>query len=71
MRAKQVVYVYDGDAKSNEVIRDIDGEVAVPTQGEIVERKGKSWIVAAIHTQTAISGDSLPIVKVFLSSAEI
>ena len=64
------MFVYDGDAKSNELIRDVVGEIALPKQGDIVERKGKRWTVVAIHTQTAISGNSLPIVKVFLASAE-
>ena len=65
------MFVYDGEAKLNELIPDTDGEAIIPERGEILERNGKHWTVAAIHRQTAISGNSLPVVKVFLTSAEV
>jgi len=68
MCARQIVFVYDGDAKSNELVPDTDGKAIIPERGEIIERNGKRWTVVAIHTQTAVSGNSLPVVKVFLAS---
>jgi len=70
MGARQIVFVYNGDAKSNEFVPETDGDTIVPERGEILERKGKRWTVIAIHAQTAVSGNSVPIVKVFLASAE-
>ena len=71
MCARQIVFVYDGDAKSNDLVPDRDGEAIIPERGEILERNGKRWIVVATHTQTAVSGNSLPVVKIFLASAEV
>ena len=70
MCARQIVFVYNGEAKFNELIPDTNGDAIVPERGEILERNGKRWTVVAIHTQTAASGNSVPVVKVFLTSAE-
>ena len=61
--AKQIVFRYDGDASSEDGFFDNDGEFTVPKEGEIIQRHGQQWRVAAI--QSTIS-DALPVVRVFL-----
>jgi hypothetical protein len=65
--AKQFVYRYNGDVKSEEVEQDLDGEGAIPVKDQIIQRNGKSWRV--IHVTTEVStrkGGPIPVIRVFL-----
>ena len=76
MCARQIVFVYDGDAKSNELVPDTDGKAIIPERGEIIERNGKRilnpesttifeegdvvWIVGEKKLIVAITEQELP-----------
>lgn len=64
--AKQVVYRYNGDPNSDEVVVDSFGEMGVPDWGAIIERKGKQWKVVKVDVETGAKG-ALPVYRVFLS----
>ena len=67
MKRKQVVYRCNGDAKTDEVEVDRDGEISVPNQGDVLVRKGKNWKVAAIMTEMSVTDpQQYPVVRVFL-----
>jgi hypothetical protein len=64
--AKQFVYRYNGDAKSEEVEPDMLGEASVPEKDNIVFRQGKNWKVVHLITEIG-SDDRLPVIRVFLT----
>lgn len=64
--AKQIVYRFNGDANSEEVDLDSFGEMEVPAQGGVIERKGKRWKVVAVNVETGAKAE-LPVLRVFLS----
>ena len=64
--AKQIVYRYNGDEKSEELEVDLDGEVALPQPGEYMVRKGKQW--KAVHRIIESSGaGAIPVIRIFLT----
>lgn len=66
--AKQFVYRYNGVEASEEVEVDRDGEIPVPTQGQIITRKGKGWKVVAVMVEQTVAGPmAIPVVRVFLA----
>ena len=65
-QARQIVYRYNGDASSDEVRVDYDGELPTPQTGEIVERKEKKWKVGPVMLESSING-AIPILRVFLT----
>lgn len=67
--AKQIVYRYDGDEKSEEVEFDRDGEVRIPKPFEIINRKGKEWKVVHIITEQNLAQGAVPVYRIFLSSS--
>ncbi len=65
--AKQFLYRYNGVEAPEEVV-DGDGEIAVPKQGEIINRKGKKWKVVQVITQQTVAGNrAIPVVRIFLT----
>jgi hypothetical protein len=65
--AKQFVYRYNGDLKSEEIEQDLDGEIAVPQKDQIIQRNGKSWKVVFVNTEFSLSQSGpIPVVRVFL-----
>ena len=65
---KQIVYRYNGDAKSDEVVNDLVGEFPRRAKGEIIERNGKQWKVIFINDECTIAGpQQVPIHHVFLT----
>ena len=65
---KQIVYRYNGDAKSDEVVNDLVGEFPRHAKGEIVERNGKQWKVIFINDEFTVGGpQQVPIHHVFLT----
>jgi hypothetical protein len=63
--AKQIVYRYNGDPKSEEVDQDLYGGAAVPERDAVVERKGKSWRVVKVDIET--SGKNIPVYRIYLT----
>ena len=67
---KQIVYRYNGDSKSDEVVQDLVGEIPRHTRGEIIERKGVQWKVAYINDEFTVAGPKqVPIHHVFLTDS--
>jgi hypothetical protein len=63
---KQLLYIYDGDqTKLGDVELDIDGELRVPENHNVIERKGKKWEVMQITKTTATDG-RLPVYQIYL-----
>lgn len=66
--AKQFVYRYNGDVKSEEVEQDLDGKVEVPHRGQLIVRNGKNWRVIHVETQSFLNKSGpIPVVRVFLT----
>lgn len=49
MKRKQMVYRYNGDAKTDEIEVDHDGEIPVPNQGDVLVRKSKKLASRCCH----------------------
>ncbi|MGO8719979.1 MAG: hypothetical protein ACLQMO_12285 [Acidobacteriaceae bacterium] len=65
-QAKQIVYRYNGDVSSEEVVVDYDGEFPTPQAGDIVERNGKNWKAVQVMIESSNSG-AIPILRAFLT----
>jgi hypothetical protein len=69
--ARQFVYRYDGDAKSDEVVEDFDGEITVPEKDQVIPRNGRNWRVVAVVTQQTLSNPpAIPVCRVFLAKVD-
>lgn len=67
--AKQIVFRYNGDAKSEEIEYDLDGNIMTPRKGQTIARRGKEWEVVHVLLEQSLSADGpLPIVRVFLTN---
>lgn len=65
--AKQFVYRYNGDEKTEEIEQDLNGETVVPEKDQIIQRKGKSWKVVHVNMETTLSRSGpIPIVRVYV-----
>jgi hypothetical protein len=47
-QAKRLIYRYDGDPNTQEVVEDHYDEIPVPHRGDLILRKGKKWCVATV-----------------------
>jgi hypothetical protein len=65
---KQIVYIYNGDATSEESETDLQGNLPVPQKDEVVLRGGREWKVVNVVLEQSI-GDpkALPVYRSFLS----
>jgi hypothetical protein len=62
------VYRYNGDAATDEVIQDLDGELRVPQKGEFIVRKGVRWKVVQVTIEQTVSVPrNVPVYRVFLT----
>jgi len=69
--ARQFVYRYDGNANSDEVVEDFDGEVLVPEKGQVIPRNGKNWRVVEVLTEQTLSNPgAIPVCRVFLTKVD-
>jgi hypothetical protein len=59
-RACQIVYRYNADDSKNDVVRDMVGEEVIPQKGQLIQRKGGTWRVVMVSTQTSSDG-SVPV----------
>jgi hypothetical protein len=58
--SRKIVYRYNGDASSDEVEVDFNGDMPVPRAGESVTRNGKQWRTI----QVEIESDGVGMMKV-------
>lgn len=66
---KQIVWRYDGAPNSEEVEVDGIGDVELPIQGGVVNRKGKVWNVFQINKEFAANDTKLlPLYRISLMS---
>jgi hypothetical protein len=69
MRAKQIVFRYNGDPTTEEIDLDMDGDKSVPEQGSFVERKGEKWKVVQVVVETSVMEPfEVPVHRVFLTN---
>ena len=54
--AKELVFVYNGNENDSEVEFDAEGDFPCPTDGSMLNRRGKQWKVARTNVQSATSG---------------
>ena len=70
MEQRQIGYYYNGVLKAEETDLDLDGDMEIPTEGEVVIRPGgKRWRVVKVSTRHD-AGNALPIYMVYLTAAE-
>jgi hypothetical protein len=68
---KQLLYIYDGDqTKLDDVEVDMDGELQIPEQHNVIERKDKKWEVIQITKTTATDG-RLPVYQIYLRTYRV
>jgi hypothetical protein len=67
LEPKQIVYRFDTTGTPEEVEDDSEGIVAVPAEGSVILRRGKTWRVIDIVREQEISGQSVPIYRVYLT----
>ena len=66
---KQIVFRYNGDAASEDIDLDMDGDKSVPQQGSIIERKGERWKVVQVNVERSVTEPfEVPIHRVFLTN---
>lgn len=66
---KQIVYRYNGDASTDEVEVDVDGDQEVPQKDSIITRRGSRWKVVAVIVEESVSvPKALPVHRVFLTN---
>jgi hypothetical protein len=69
-KPKQIVYRYNGDAASEEVVQDLSGEITIPEKDSTVIRNGREWKAVHVTTEVSVTDPkALPIHRVFLTSA--
>ena len=60
------VFRYNGEASSEETVRDFDGEYADLKEGDVIKHKGKNWTVQVIQ-KTEFLNSALPVVRLDLT----
>jgi hypothetical protein len=66
--AQQIVYRYNGDASTDEVEFDQDGDQEVPQKDSIITRKQGRWkVVHVIVEETVSVPKAVPVHRVFLT----
>lgn len=70
MEQRQIAYYYNGVLKAEETDLDLDGELTIPTEGEVVIRPGgKQWKVVKVMNRHD-AGGALPMYMVYLTAAQ-
>jgi hypothetical protein len=63
---KEVIWSYEGVVCAEEREFDRFSEIAEPTKGDLITRKGKTWKVKNVDKQAGTSGE-FPILWVYLT----
>ena len=67
--AKQIVFRYNGDPKTEESDLDMDGDKPVPEQGSIIDRRGERWKVVQVNLErSAAEPFAVPTYRIFLTN---
>lgn len=70
MEQRQIAYYYNGIIKAEETDLDLDGDIKMPTEGEVLLRPGgKQWSVVKV-TSRHDGGNASPVYMVYLTLAE-
>lgn len=64
--ARQLIYRYMGNPPWNEIKADLDGDMAIPMEGSIVEHHGKHWRVSGIGIKDEPHG-CIPVYTIILN----
>jgi hypothetical protein len=66
--ARQIVFHYNGNPATDDVIVDLHGEEFIPAQGTVIARKGKQWKVVMVATERlVIAPQAIPVHRVYLT----
>ena len=65
-QGKQIVYRYNGNPYTQDVMKDLKGEMPSHLVGEKVNRNGKLWRVDVVRNDSTLKG--IPVQRVFLSN---
>jgi hypothetical protein len=63
---KQIVYRYNGNPYTQDVMSDLKNEMPWHRVGEKVNRNGKEWRVDVVRNDSTLNG--IPVQRVFLSN---
>ena len=63
-KMKQIVYRYNADPSTDEIVEDLEGEITVPEKGGLIKRTEKQWKVVNVFKTL---GKGIPIHTVFLT----
>ena len=63
-KIKQIVYRYNADPRTDEIVQDFEGEITVPEKGGLIKRTEKQWKVVSVFKTF---GKGIPIHTVFLT----
>ena len=67
-KPKQIIYRYNGDEKSDDVLHDLRGDVEVPQKGSLIERNGRTWKVFHLLELQTMEGEvPIDLYRVFLT----
>ena len=61
---KQIVYRYNANPSTDEIVEDLEGEIIVPEKGGLIKRTEKQWKVVNVFKTF---GKGIPIHTVFLT----
>lgn len=65
--ARHFVYRYGNNVDTDEVEFDRDGEMTIPKQNSVLQRKGARWKVVSVQVEAPESASAaVPIFRVFL-----
>jgi hypothetical protein len=65
--ARQIVFHYNGNPATDEVIVDPHDEETIPAQGTVIARKGKQWKVVMVATEWLITTpQAIPVHRIYL-----
>jgi len=66
--AKQIVFRYNGNPFTDEVVVDLRDEETVPERGAVIRRKEKQWKVEMVtKEETGTMPNAIPVYRVYLS----
>ena len=63
-KIKQIVYRYNADPSTDEIVQYLEGEITVPEKGGLIKRTQKQWKVVNVFKTF---GKGIPIHTVFLT----
>jgi hypothetical protein len=65
---KRIIYYYDDDQHDREVEEDFGGDIRIPPQGAIIDRRARRWRVAAVNKEQECRTGAIPDYVIVLRS---